>query len=130
MADLLVLAVRYAHILSAILWIGALGFSVMALRPGIGRMAMPARKETLRQLIRVVIRFVPASAVLTIAFGAALYLLLGDFGPAVLWGTEWGLAILVSLFLGLTLFASGILVVDWDGAVKGTYLCAPRIETP
>jgi prefoldin subunit 5 len=20
--------------------------------------------------------------------------------------------------------------VDWDGAVKGTYLCAPRIETP
>lgn len=111
MADLLALVVRYLHIFSAILWIGALGFSVMVLRRVLPRLEMPARKETLRQLIPVVIRFIPATAVLTIAFGAILYLLLGNFDPNVLWGSTWGLALLAALILSLALFAFGLLVV-------------------
>ncbi len=111
MADAVLLVVRALHILSAILWIGALGFSVMVLRQVMPRLGMPARKEVLRQLIPVVIRFVPVAAVLTIGFGAVLYLLLGDFDPNALWGTEWGRVLLGSLLLTLALFAFGILVV-------------------
>lgn len=111
MADVLALVVRYLHIFSAILWIGALGFSVMVLRRVMPRLGMPTRKETLRQLIPVVIRFLPAVATMTIVFGAILYLVLGDFDPNVLWGSEWGMVILLALVLALALFAFGILVV-------------------
>ena len=62
MADPLTLAIRYLHIFSAILWIGALGFSVMVLRRVIPRLQMTARKEALRQIIPVMIRFIPAAA--------------------------------------------------------------------
>jgi len=111
MADILALVVRYLHIFSAILWIGALGFSVMVLRRVMPRLEMPTRKAFLRQLIPVVIRFIPVSAVLTIAFGAILYLVIGNFDPSVLWGSDWGLAILLALVLALALFAFGMLVV-------------------
>ena len=111
MADPLTLAIRYLHIISAILWIGALGFSVMVLRRVIPRLQMTARKEALRQIIPVMIRFIPAAATLTIVFGAILYLLMGDFDPNVLWGSTWGLVLLVALVLTLALFAFGLLVV-------------------
>ena len=111
MADVLTLVVRYLHIFSAILWIGALGFSLMVLRRVVPRLEMPARKETLRQLIPVVIRFIPATATMTIAFGAILYLVLGNFDPSVLWGSTWGVILLVALVLALGLFVFGILVV-------------------
>ena len=111
MADLLTLVVRYVHIFSAILWIGALGFSVMVLRRVVPKLEMPARKDVLRQLIPVVIRFIPATATLTIVFGALLYLMMGNFDPNALWGSTWGLVILGALVLALALFAFGILVV-------------------
>lgn len=111
MADILALVVRYLHIFSAILWIGALGFSVMVLRRVTPRLTMPARKEMLRQLIPVVIRFIPVAAILTIAFGATLYLVLGGFDPNVLWGTEWGRVLLGALILTLALFVFGVGVV-------------------
>jgi uncharacterized membrane protein len=111
MADLVVLIVRYLHILSAILWIGALGFSVMVLRSAMARVPVPARKETMRQLVPIVIRFIPASAILTILFGALLYLVLGDFNPTILWGTNWGLVLLTSLLLTVILFAFGLTMV-------------------
>ena len=41
MADLVPLVVRNLHIFSAILWIGALGFSVMVLRRVMPRLEMP-----------------------------------------------------------------------------------------
>ena len=111
MADLLVLLVRYVHIVSAILWIGALGFSVMVLGRVMPQVGMPARKEVLRKLIPVVVRFIPAVAISTIVFGVALYLLLGSFDPNVLWGSEWGRILLGALVLTLALFAFGVLVV-------------------
>lgn len=111
MADVVVLVVRYLHILSAILWIGALGFSVMVLRRVVPQLGMPVRKEFLQKLIPVVIRFIPGVAIMTIVFGAVLYLLLGNFDPNVLWGTEWGRVLLVALVLTLALFAFGLLVV-------------------
>ena len=111
MADILTVVVRYAHILSAILWIGGLGFSVMVLRSAISRVGMPARKETLRQLIPIANRFIPMAGAWTIGFGAALYLLMGNFDPSILWGTTWGLDLLVALVLASALLAFGILVV-------------------
>lgn len=111
MVDVLALVVRYLHIFSAILWIGALGFSVMVLRRVLPRIGMPARKETLKQLIPVVIRFIPIAAVSTIVWGAILYLLLGNFDPGVLWGSTWGLVLLAALLLTLALFAFGVGVV-------------------
>lgn len=111
MADILTLVVRYLHVFSGILWIGSLGFSVMVLRRVAGRLDMPARKALMRQLIPMVIRFIPVSAVMTIVWGVVLYLVMGSFDPAVLWGSEWGRTILGALVLTLALFAFGILVV-------------------
>ena len=111
MADIIEVVVRYAHILSAILWIGGLGFSVMVLRSAVSRVGMPARKETLRQLIPVANRFIPRTGVATIVFGAILYLMMGQFDPSILWGTTWGLLLFAALVLAVGLLAFGVLVV-------------------
>ncbi len=111
MADVLSLIFLGAHILAAILWIGAMGFSVMVLRQVIPRLGMPTRKELQKQLVPAVLRFIPITAVATIVFGAIVYLFHGDLDPAVLWGTDWGVILLVSLVLTIALFVFGILVV-------------------
>src|SRR3989442_3824591 len=108
MADILELVVRYAHIASAILWIGGLGFSVMVLRSAISRVGMPARKDTLLQLIPLANRFTPRVAISTVVFGTILYLMMGNFDPQNLWGTTWGRAMLAALILSLGLLIFGI----------------------
>ena len=108
MADILELVVRYAHIASAILWIGGLGFSVMVLRSAISRVGMPARKDTMLQLIPLANRFIPRVAISTIVFGTILYLMMGNFDPQNLWGTTWGRAMLAALILSLGLLVFGI----------------------
>ena len=110
MADILELVVRYAHIVSAILWIGGLGFSVMVLRSAISRMGMPARRDTMLQLIPLSNRFIPRVAISTIVFGTVLYLMMGNFDPQILWGTTWGRVMLAALILavGLLIFGIGI----------------------
>ncbi len=111
MADILELFVRYVHIVSAILWIGGLGFSVMVLRSAISRAGMPARTDTTRQLIPIANRFIPRTAISTIVFGTILYLLMGNLDPQILWGTTWGLLMLAALILALGLLVFGIVVV-------------------
>jgi len=90
MADILELVVRFAHIASAILWIGGLGFSVMVLRSAISRVGMAARKDTMLQLIPLANRFIPRVGISTVLFGTILYLMMGNFDPQNLWGTTWG----------------------------------------
>jgi len=111
MADIVELVVRYVHIVSAILWIGGLGFSVMVLRSAMSRVGMAARKDTMLQLIPLSNRFIPRVAISTIVFGTILYLLMGNFDPQILWGTRWGLVLLTSLILAVGLLAFGIIVV-------------------
>lgn len=111
MVDIIALVVRYVHVFFAILWIGSMGFSVMVLGRVMPRLGMPVGRQFSRQFIPVVLRFVPLSAVMTIASGALLYLFLGNFDPAELWGTSWGLAMIASLVLTLALFAFGIFAV-------------------
>lgn len=110
MADILTIIVRYAHILSAILWIGALGFSVMVLGRAVSKVGMPARKETLKQLIPVANRFLPSIAISTIVFGTILYLLMGNFDPKMMFASTWGMVISGALVLAVGLLAFGILV--------------------
>jgi len=111
MADILTVVVRYAHILSAILWIGSLGFSDMVLGSAISKLGMPARKETLKQLIPVANRFIPMVAISTIVFGAILFSLMVNTGPSTMWGTTWSTVILTALILALGLLVFGLLVV-------------------
>jgi uncharacterized membrane protein len=108
MVDVLELIVRYAHIVSAILWIGGLGFSVMVLRSAISKVGMPARKEAMIQLIPLANRFIPRVAISTIVFGTILYVMMGNSGD--LWGTTWSLVMLAALVLavGLLIFGIGI----------------------
>jgi len=122
MADIVELVVRYVHIVSAILWIGGLGFSVMVLRSAISRVGMPARKDTMQQLIPIANRFIPRTAISTIVFGTILYLLMGNFDPQILWGTRWGLVLLTSLILAVGLLAFGIIVVRTAGERILTHL--------
>ncbi len=111
MADILFLVVRYAHIISAILWIGGLGFSKMVLGSALSKVDMPARKETLKKLIPIANRFLPRVAASTIVWGAILYLLIGNYNPDNLVGTSWGLVILAALILSTALLVFGIFVV-------------------
>lgn len=107
----MLIVVLWAHVLAAILWIGAMGFSVLVLSKVIPRLGMPTRREFLRQFLPGVFRFVPITAIATIVLGTILYLYQGNFDPAVLWGGTWGLLILASLVLTLALFVFGIAVV-------------------
>lgn len=111
MADLISILLLWGHVLAAVLWIGSMGFSVLVLRQVIPRLGMPARREFLRQLLPVVFRFVPITAIATIVLGTILYLYQGVFDPAKLWGGTWGQLLLASLVLTLALFAFGIVVV-------------------
>lgn len=116
MADVLTLVLRYLHIVFAVFWIGAVAYTVFVVRTAMGRVAMPARKETMRQLVPVAIHYVPMSAVLTIVLGALLYLVLGSFDLDVLLGTRWGGILFAGLVLAVATFAFGMTVVI--GAAK------------
>ena len=109
MADVVALMLRFFHILFGITWIGAVAYGVVVLRSALGRVEPPARKATMRQVIPVVIRYVPGSAVLTILMGALLYGWLGGFDPGLLVGTGWGLVLLAALILALITFGIGML---------------------
>ena len=100
---------RFFHIVFGVAWIGAVMYGVSVMRRVLGKMDPAARKETMKRLIPVVVRYLPVSAALTIILGASLYLYLGSFDPAVLVGTPWGLVLLTALVLALTAFAIGLL---------------------
>jgi len=115
-ADLLTLVLRYLHIVFAVMWIGGVAYAVFVLRTAMGRVAMPARKESMRQLVPVALHYVPMSAALTIILGALLYLVMGSFSVDVLLGSRWGGILFASLVLAVATFAFGMVVVI--GAAK------------
>lgn len=116
MADLVGIVLRFLHIVFAVFWIGAVSYTVFVVRSAMQRVGMPARKETMRQLIPVAIHFVPMSAVMTIVLGAFLYLVMGGFSIDILLGTRWGQILFVALVLALATFTFGMTVVI--GAAK------------
>ena len=100
---------RFFHIMFGIAWIGAVMYGVGVVRRALGKMDPAARKETMKRLLPVVERYLPGSAVMTIIFGAALYLYLGSFDPAILVGSGWGIVLLTALVLALFAFAVGMI---------------------
>ncbi len=98
------------HIVFAVAWMGSVAYSVGVLQVAMPRVRMDARKEVMRHLIPTTIHFVPMSAVMTILFGAILYLYMGSFNPTILVETLWGLLLLTSLVLTLATFAYGMTV--------------------
>jgi len=111
MADILAIVLRYLHILFGILWIGGAAYAVFVVRVAMQRMPPPARKEVVRHLSPVAIHYIPVAAVMTIAFGAILYLVLGGFSANLLVGTLWGQILLTALILASAMFAFGMIVV-------------------
>jgi len=111
MADLVRVALLYLHIVFAVAWVGAVLFGVLVLRPAIARVPMPTRKETMRRLLPVVVRYVPTSAILTIVFGTLLYLYIGEFNVSALLGSRWGQTLFAALLVTLGTFTFGMLVV-------------------
>ncbi len=107
MVDLVALTLRYLHIAFGIAWIGGLAYGVGVLRLALPRADPPASQGVLRHLIPIAIRYIPFAAVMTILFGAVLYLYMGVFDPAILLGSIWGLLLLSSLLLALGTFAYG-----------------------
>lgn len=110
MVDVVHLTLRWLHIFFGIAWIGAVAFSVMVLRTVMPRLGMPARKELMQRMTPAMARYIPAVAILTIVFGFALYLYLGSFDPALLWGILWGQILLVALALALLAITIGYFV--------------------
>lgn len=80
------------------------------------RMPPPARKEVVRHLAPVAIHYVPMAAVMTITFGALLYLVLGGFQTNLLLRTSWGQLLFTALLVASSMFAFGMIVVI--GAAK------------
>jgi len=111
MADYVALVLEILHVVFGVAWIGALFYSVAVLRAALPRVGMPARKEAVRQIMPVTIRVVPLTAMLTITFGALLFLQLGSFNPDLLIGSRWGQTILVALALTLATFTFGMIAV-------------------
>ena len=111
MADVFQIVLRYLHILFGILWIGGAAYAVFVVRVAMQRMPPPARKEVVRHLSPVAIHYIPVAAVMTIAFGAILYLVLGGFSANLLVGTLWGQILLTALILASATFAFGMIVV-------------------
>lgn len=109
MVDYIHLALRWLHIVFGVFWIGAVAFSVLVLRVVFPRAGMEARKEVLKHLIPVVLRYVPLTAIMTILFGTLLYLYIGRFDAAELVGTLWGQILFAALILTLGTFAFGML---------------------
>ena len=105
MVDLVALTLRYLHIAFGIAWIGALAYGVGVLRIALPRADPPASQGVMRHLIPIAIRYIPFAAVMTILFGAVLYLYMGAFDPAILFGSTWGLLLLVALILSIGTFA-------------------------
>ncbi|TLZ52444.1 MAG: hypothetical protein E6K18_02845 [Methanobacteriota archaeon] len=110
MADVIGLVVRFFHIAFAIAWIGAIMYGVGVLRRALPYMDPPTRKGTMKALIPVVTQYLPGTAVMTIITGAVLYLYLGRFDPDQLWGSLWGLVLLLALALAIFAFALGMIV--------------------
>lgn len=63
------------------------------------------------QLIPVIVRYVPLTAILTIVFGVSLYLYIGEANPAILFESRWGQTIFAAFLLALATFAIGMLFV-------------------
>jgi len=110
MVDVIALVLRFLHIMFGIAWIGALAYGVGVLRRALPRVDAASRKEFMKQLIPVVTRFLPGSAVMTILFGFLLYLYLGSFDVAYLTGSDWGRTLIASLVLALATFAIGMVL--------------------
>lgn len=106
--DFLLLALRYAHIAFGIAWIGAVAYGVGVLRIALPRADPPASQGVMRHLIPVAVRYIPFTAVLTIVFGALLYLYMGVFDPSILLGTDWGLLLFTALILAVGIFVYGM----------------------
>jgi len=102
------LVLRFLHIWFGIAWIGAVVYGVAVLRRALARVDTAVRKELMKQLIPVVTQFLPGSAVMTILFGALLYLYLGAFDVPYLTESSWGRILLAALVLSLTAFTIGM----------------------
>ena len=132
MADVVALVVRFFHIMFGIAWIGAIMYGVGVLRRVLPRVEPAARKAAMKQLLPVVTRYIPGSAVMTIVTGAILYLYIGVYlahmNLDAFLGTRWGLTLLAALIFSLTAFALGM--VFGVGAAKRilTHLEEPACE--
>lgn len=116
MAELaVVLVLEFLHIAFGILWIGGIVFGVLVLRPAMARAAPAARKEVMRHLLPIAMRYTPATAGMTILFGVSLYVVLGEFDPVNLWGRAWGRTLLGALITTLATFAFGMTYVFGAG---------------
>ncbi len=108
MVDLVALTLRYLHIAFGIAWIGALAYGVGVLRIALPRADPSASQGVMRHLLPIAVRYIPFVAVMTILFGAVLYLYMGVFDPAILVGSTWGLLLLAAFILAIGTFAYGM----------------------
>lgn len=108
MVDVVAYTLRLLHIVFGVAWVGALLYGVAVLRVVLPRVDPGARRETLRHLIPINLRYTPLVAVFTIVFGASLYVWMGRNDLGILVTTQWGLTLLIALILALLMFGYGM----------------------
>ncbi|MDV3277850.1 MAG: hypothetical protein LYZ69_05215 [Nitrososphaerales archaeon] len=112
MADPIVLTVlAYAHVLSAVGWLGSALLSMFVLLPGLGTLSQPAKGEFTVKVMPGILRFIMITGGSTIVFGLALLYVTvdGDFSQLAPAST-FGASISAGMTIALIAFVLGLAV--------------------
>ena len=109
---LLVDIVTYAHILSAMAWLGGALLFLLVIGPVLPRLSAIGRRDVIVSVLPRLTRYMTIAGGLTILFGFALagvvvYQGMDSFDP----GQTWGLAITIGAILALVAALEGGLIV-------------------
>lgn len=103
--ELLQTILAYAHILSAMGWVGAGLLFGLVIAPRLPRLSLPSSREFFVKVVPSILRFFQIVAVLTLVFGALLlYVMTSGDLRQVSTSTSWGFALTFGLPSALAVF--------------------------
>jgi hypothetical protein len=105
MADTILVALAFLHIVSAIAWLGGVAFFLSAVGPGLRSFSQPASLEYLTKVGPRQVRFFAGAATATVVFGFALLLYAFGLSP-----TAWPVSIEGGMALGFVAYLIAVLV--------------------
>lgn len=118
-------SLQFIHLAAAILWLGGMGFMLIALRPVLGVSLAPAQGLLLlTQVLRRFFALVWGAVLALLGSGALMFMLAGAQAAPLGWHIMAGIGTLMFLIAGHTHFSlframrSAVRTADWPGAGK------------
>jgi len=101
---------RILHIVSGVFWVGAIAYSVLVLGRVLPRVDPPVRKQLMKQLLPVALKYIPITATSTITFGILMYLYLTNFDLSTMLGILRFQILFAAMLITLGMFTFGMLI--------------------